>query len=111
MTDDSPPNPSDDEVIAALRIAAAAGLGQSRPAENDLQKYDYDLQGVCELIAECTVDEIHKHELDDGYPERNYYIVVLNVELDDEPQPFYVKVALDLPEMKTGRLLSFKYWN
>jgi hypothetical protein len=111
MSGDSPPTPSDDEVLEVLRAVAGRGLTQSRPANDDLIKYQYDIEGVEELLRECTLSEIHKHEPDHDYPNRNDYVVVLKIALDEEPQPFYVKVALHLPDMTNGRLLSFHYWN
>ena len=113
MKEDSrePPRINTPDVLNALRNAAAEGLSVSRRCQSYLDKYLYEIDDVCDLLAECTEDEIHKHEYDDQYPERQDYIVVVRLELDDEPFPFYVKVALHLPDMASGRLVSFKFWD
>src|SRR4051812_1006014 len=99
-----------DKVLDALRNAAAEGLSVSRRCQTDLNKYEYDIDDVCDLLADCTEAEIHKHEYDELYPEREDYMVIVRLELEAEPFPFYVKVALHLPEMVSGRLVSFKFW-
>ena len=70
----------------------------------------YDAEGVCELLTDCNIGELAKHEPDYEYPRRQAYIAVMRIELDGEPLPLYVKVALRLPEMTTGTLLSFHLW-
>ena len=107
-----PPVPSfsDAEVIARLRRAAQRGLSHSRNGDTDLLKYGFNIEGANELIAECSEKELNKHELSDRYPEYNDYIVVLKIDLEGERHPFYVKVALRLPDLESGELLSFHEW-
>jgi hypothetical protein len=107
-----PPVPcfTDDEVIHSLRQAARRGLTHTRQGEADLLKYGCDIQDVCELVADCTVGELNKHELSQNYPDYNDYIAVLKIDLEGEKDPFYVKVALSLPDLKCGELMSFHPW-
>lgn len=68
------------------------------------------MQGVNELVAECPNEELWDHEVSDNYPDYNDYIAILKVELEDERVPFYVKVALALPDLSCGELMSFHPW-
>ena len=45
--------------------------------------------------------------MSENYPEHYDYIVVFEIDLEDEPIPFYVKVALHLPDLTDGELMSF----
>ena len=111
MADESPlPSFTDSDVLARLRDAAARGLTHTRQAGNDLFKYGWDIQSVNELLKECSEDELHCHELSDHYPEHNDYVVILKIDLEGERHPFYVKVALHLPNLESGELLSFHEW-
>src|SRR5947209_6898091 len=96
MTDDAQAKPSFDrtEVLRALQSAATRGLTQTRNAESDLFKFDYDLLGVEELIGACTDSELTDHEVSHHYPEFNDYIAELKIDLVGERTPFYAKVAL-----------------
>lgn len=111
MPPQPPPSPSADEVVTALRAAAATGLSVHERAQGNLIALGYDIQDVCELLVECELAELVKHEPDHDHPRRNDYIAVLRIEVEGEPLPFYVKVALHLPEMSKGMLLSFKLWS
>jgi hypothetical protein len=107
-----PPVPTftDAQVLAALRDAARRALTQTRQAESDLYDWGYDMEGVNELLAECPSEELFEHELSDNYPTFNDYVVKLKVNLEDERVPFYVKVALSLPNLYHGELMSFHPW-
>lgn len=107
-----PPKPTftDAQVLDALRAAARRGLTQTRQADGDLFVWKYDMEGVNELLAECPDEELQDHELSDSYPAFNDYIVILKVNLEDERVPFYVKVALTLPNLEPGELMSFHPW-
>lgn len=109
MTAPTPTSPSDEEVVAALRVV---GAGKRLTADPRVQPYfvalRYDLEDVVDWIADCELDELHHHEPDDKG--RNDYIAFLKIYAEDEPLPFYVKIALHLPEMTSGKLLSFKPW-
>jgi hypothetical protein len=109
MADPPPsiPSFSNAQVLAALKSAAAIGLTQTRNGETDLMKFGYDILGVAELLCDCTESEIDKHEISDRYPEYQDYIVVLDIDLEGEQVPFYVKVALSLPDLEAGELMSF----
>lgn len=104
------PTFTDAQVLAALREAARRGLTQTRQAAADVYKWEYDIQGVNELISDCFDSELHEHDLSDNYPDFNDYIVILKVDLESERQPFYVKVALSLPALEHGELMSFHPW-
>lgn len=107
-----PPVPTftDAQVLAALREAARRGLTQTRQGEADVFDWGYDMDGVNELIADCLDSELHEHCLSDNYPDFNDYIVILKVDLEGEQQRFYVKVALSLPALEHGELMSFHPW-
>ena len=109
VTARTPSSPSDAEVITALRAAAARGLVVHPRVQPDIRQLDYDVADICELIAQCGTHEIVKHEPDYD-PDRNDYIVVLKIEIDESPYALYVKVALHLPHMARGKLLAFKEW-
>jgi hypothetical protein len=104
------PTFTDAQVLAALREAAGRGLTQTRQGEGDVFDWGYDMDGVNELIANCFDSELHEHCLSDNYPDFNDYIVILKVDLEGERQPFYVKVALSLPALEYGELMSFHPW-
>lgn len=104
------PTFTDVQVLAALRDAARRGLTQTRQGEADVFDWGYDMDGVNELIAGCEDAELHEHCLSDNYPEFNDYIVILKVDLENERQLFYVKVALSLPALEHGELMSFHPW-
>ena len=108
MTAPTPSAPTDAEIIEALRAAAAKGLNVHPRVQPDLIRLHYDIEDVSEYVSDCDISELEKHEPDDKG--RSDYIAVLKIEVEDEPFPFYVKVALDWPDMKRGKLLSFKYW-
>lgn len=107
---DIPPIFTVDELLAALKAAAKIGLTQTRNGESDLTKFDYDIGGVQALLCECVRSEIHQHSLSDRYPEFQDYVVILKLELEGERVPFYVKVALCLPKLMPGELMSFHPW-
>jgi hypothetical protein len=96
-------------VVAALRIVGASKRLTVAPR---VQPYfvtlGYDVEDVLDWISDCELDELDDHEPDDGG--RNDYIAFLKIFAEDEPLPLYVKIALHLPEMTSGKLLSFKPW-
>ena len=104
------PEFEDAQVLGALRAAARHGLTQTRQGEGDVLRWGWDMEAVNDLLVECEDSELHEHGLSDHYPEYNDYIVILKVELEDEPHPFYVKVALALPNLTPGELMSFHPW-
>lgn len=104
----SPPSFTDDEVVRALRAVGTKGLRAHPRVQSYLVTLGYDIVDVSELVAECEVGELIDHGLDDKYPERQDYIAVLEIHATGEPLPFYVKIALPLPDLATGMLLSFK---
>jgi hypothetical protein len=103
-----PPRPTNEEVVEIVRRVVCRSDFYAR---GRCQKYfrmlNYPLEAVIDLLAECTTDELVKHELDYDYPDRPYYIAEFDVHDDAEPLPFYIKVALLLPDMESGYLLSF----
>jgi hypothetical protein len=105
-----PPIPSDQEAIALVRAAAAKGLSASRRAQRDVVDADYDFEDAEGLIAKCSLDAMHRVELDDKYPARQFYVVILKMDVPNHTVPFYVKVGLVLPGMTAGRLISFHPW-
>lgn len=105
------------EVLTALRSAVSRRLEHTRNADSDLLKFGYDLEGVEELIAACTDDELHDHEVSHYYPRFYDYIAELKIDLEDEYVPFYVKVALHMKDTESGctlsgsgELMSFHPW-
>ena len=109
MTADPKP-PSDEVVVAALRsVATTKGRLLVHPrCQDDMVRERFDLPDACDLVAACSVDEIHKNEPDYD-PDRLDQIVVLRIELEDG-YDLYVKIALQLPELTSGYFLSFKPW-
>ena len=107
-----PPTFTDAQILDALRRAAGRGLTHTRQGEADVFEWGYDIQGVNELVAGCTAKELSDggHELSDKYPDFNDYIAWLKVDLEGERKPFYVKVALSLPDLGSGELMSFHPW-
>lgn len=103
-----PPTPSDTELLVALRHAAGTRrIGVERgEAKNYLDALGYDIQAVCELLADCEDDDLIGNEPDDRG--RNDRIAKLVIHVEGERLPFYIKVALHLPDMASGLLLSFK---
>jgi hypothetical protein len=105
MTAETPP--SDGDVLAALRLVATTRALRVHPRVRPyFVALGYDVQSVCELLAECEPSELIANEPDDGG--RNDRIAIVEIAVEGEPLPFYVKIALHLPEMSTGLLLSFK---
>lgn len=108
MLGDEPPHLSDEQVLQIIRrVVCKPDFYAHSRCQGHLRALGYDLQTVAELIAECSADELDKHALDDQYPSRKCYIVVLDIHVTGESRPFYVKVALLLPELESGYLLSF----
>jgi hypothetical protein len=107
-----PPCPafSDAVVLERLRAAALRGLTQSRQGADDLLDAGYDIKAVNELVSKCPDHSLNKHELSYRYPEYNDYMVVLKLDIEGESRPFYVKVALHLPALQSGELVSFHEW-
>lgn len=108
MAGQPPPSFTDDEVVKALRAVGAKGLEVHPRAQASLDALGYDVNDVSGWVAECDVSELVKHELDYEYPKRPDYIAVLSIHIEGEPLPFYVKIALRLPEMIKGRLISLR---
>jgi hypothetical protein len=74
--------------------------------QDDIDDLDYDIDDILALLGACDLSELQKHGPDDkGRPD---WIAVLRIQPAGEPVPFYVKVALAMPELSRGRLLSFK---
>lgn len=105
-----PPTPSDEEAIALVCSAAERGFNLSSQGQRDLVSADYDLDDAEALIAACSIRDLHRHELDDKYPLRQFYMVILKMDIPGQSFPFYVKVGLALPSMTSGRLISFHPW-
>jgi hypothetical protein len=109
VTAQIPASPSDDQVVAALRIV---GADRSLTVAERVQPYfvtlHYDLEDVHDWIADCDLSDLAKHEPDDQG--RSDYIAVLKIYVEGEPLPFYVKIALHLPDMTSGKLISFHFW-
>lgn len=102
------PRPTDAQVIAALKRAAAPGcLVVARRCQGYLLVAGEDQETVSELIADCRVEELVKHCTDNN-PARQDYIAVLR--MHNGTEDCYVKVALRLPDLHPGRLISFKPW-
>lgn len=101
-----PPSFTTEQVVAAVRRAAP---GLAFDPRVDLVLLKIDDTDVCRWLADCQETEIHKHELDDKYPIRQHYIVVLHLEVEDYEE-YYVKVRLSLPNLDKGRVISFWPW-
>ncbi len=104
----SEPSFSDEYVIERLQQAALKGLTATRKAQKEIFGR-FDLKDINDLCANCLLEELDKHEPSEN-PGFFEYIVVLKMELEDEPRPFYVKVALKLPDLNGGELISFHEW-
>lgn len=109
VTAQIPALPSDEQVIAALRnVGSTKRLTVAERVQPYFVALGYDLEDVADWISDCELDELYHHEPDDKG--RNDHVAVLKIYAEDELLPFYVKIALQLPEMSSGRLLSFKPW-
>lgn len=97
-------------MVTLVRSAASRGLAVTRKAQGELDRYGIDIGVVCDLLASTRLDELRAHGPSDRFPEFAEYVCVLRIELEDEPVPFYVKVALPLPAMTSGTLLAFHTW-
>jgi hypothetical protein len=95
------------QVIALVREAACRpGFSIHPRCQDSVQDLGYDLARVRGLLAGCDESELVKHEPDDkGRP---CHIVEFDILDYDQPEPFYVKVSLRLPDLRDGYLLSFK---
>lgn len=102
------PSTSNISMMDRLReTAAARGICVHGRAQYELDDAGFDADGVCELLRECQNSELHKNEPDKD-PNRPFRILELRIPLDDGD--YYVKVALKLPRLSTGILLSFRPW-
>jgi hypothetical protein len=109
VTAQIPVSPSDEQVVAALRIVGATKrLTVAQRVQPYFVTLGYDLEDVADWISDCEQDELHRHEPDDKG--RSDHVAVLKIYAEEELLPFYVKIALQLPEMTSGKLLSFKPW-
>jgi hypothetical protein len=74
----------------------------------DADDLDYDLEDIAALVACLDQSEVQEHALDDkGRPD---LIVIMRIHPSGEPVPFYIKLALRIPALSPGRILSFKTW-
>jgi hypothetical protein len=109
---------TDQQVVTALKAAARRGLTETRQGSGDLFEWGWDLQSVAEQIKDSPddvlLDELDgNHEVSDNYPDFFEYVAVLkwDVEAQKYSGDFYVKIALGLPDLKTGgELMSFHPW-
>lgn len=106
---------TDEYAVAALKAAARRGLTETRQGHGDLFKWGWDLKSVEDQIMyspdDVLLDELDGHQVSENYPAFFEYVVVLKWDLEEHRQPFYVKVALGLPDLKTGgELMSFHPW-
>ena len=107
--DEEPPDLTKDQVVQIVRrVVCRSDFYAKGRCQEYFRALDYDLETVIELLAECTTAELVKHELDDEYPTRPYYIAEFDIDVEGDSGPLYVKVALRLPELESGYLLSFK---
>jgi hypothetical protein len=108
------PTFDDDVVIAALTAAAQKGLESSRQGDDDLNDprwRHYTLREVEALIVARDCWTLHKHEVDRLFPKRYEYAVIVKMTLPIRRWiPWYVKVSLYLPDLQTGKLVSYHPW-
>ena len=86
------------------------GLAIHPRCDEYLDALDWDPQGVFELLEACTESEIHKIEPDDkDRPGKDTpdEAVVFRIKPAGEVE-LYVKVVLEYPDLRVGRVLSFK---
>lgn len=107
--------PTKAQVVAALKLAAAPGCLSvgSRRCQQDLLRLGVDVETVAEWIREdCETEALYAHEPDQqpgrNAPEPDDHMAMLRI--DDGEDYFYAKVALRLPELSPGRLISFHEW-
>lgn len=110
MTEGSHPRLTREEVIARTRAAAGRGLDVTKKAENELIGYGYDLEEVEDILIVCTDPQLHEHHVSENYPEFNDYIAIFKIRLEGERHPFYIKIAIYLPDMENAELISFHEW-
>lgn len=102
-------DPTDAEVLNALRRVGRSGsvsVGNIR-AQRDMGALNYSIEDVCDLLAECRDWELKKNEPHRDPDRPMDRIAVLEIQPEGEPVPFYVKVALELPGLENGDLISF----
>lgn len=101
--------PSAAELVALIRrLAEGKALTIHPRCQDDADDLDYDLEDIAALLACLDPSELHKHEMDNKG--RSDYVAVLRIQPSGEPRPFYVKIAIRIPALKRGRILSFKTW-
>lgn len=96
------------EMFEAVKVAARGNqLTLSRSCDSDVRRLGYDAEFAIGVVAEVVeIGDVVLCEPDDK-PERPYHMMAFEVELEEEPVPFYVKVGLCLPDLSSGRLVSF----
>jgi hypothetical protein len=95
------------EMFRAVQQAASAGrLTLTPKCDEDVRALEYDAEFAIDVVANVVeLGDVILCEPDDS--NRPYHVMAFGVELEGEPVPLYVKVALRLPELDRGRLLSF----
>ena len=112
MSQPSRQPPSDKEVFVALKTAASSRnltVSDRQSCQDDMCRLEYDLDSACELVAGCRLTQLRRSAPDDNPARDDQWIAILKAE-PEEGEYLYVKVALRLPKLETGRFISFKKW-
>jgi hypothetical protein len=112
MPGTNPPRLTVKQVVQPVqRVASRSDFHAKRRCEAGFQRFGYDIDSVAAWLCECEERELNKHGLDDEFPDRPYYIASFKMRVHgDDNSPYYVKVAMLLPELESGYLLSFHEW-
>lgn len=95
-------------MFEAVQGAARAGrLTLALRCEEPMRALGYDAASVMEILAEMVEqrDVVTCEPCDD--PKRHCHVMAFEVAFEDEPVPIYIKVALQLPNLLDGTVLSF----
>lgn len=92
---------------AVQRAAGASRLELVPRCDEQARALGYDAEEVMDVIANFVeLDDVVLCEHDDQ-PMRPFHVMAFQVEVEERSPPFYIKVALWLPELERGRVLSF----
>lgn len=97
---------TDAQALNCLRGAARRGLRTTLKADDEMYERRYTIVQVNEIIATCADGDFWDQQ-PSKLPTKNDLMVMLKKKLEGERVPFYIKVALALPDLSTGTLISF----
>jgi hypothetical protein len=96
---------TDQMVIAAVRaVGVSRALWVHPRCQDTMERLDITQEGVCDAFSTVSIDLLEYHE--PGDQGRPTHVAVFNMYVPPERLLLYVKVALQLPDLARGTLLS-----